>query len=353
MPQWAYPEDEKITHRLTYDDILIRPGYSHADSRLDCSPKWDGFASPIILANMDTLTNLQMAQALACEGILVPFHRFQSVDAQLAVIQEFASWKMELGKTDKQSVEQFTPIAASIGLPENGVERFERIQDQCSVLFLDVAYANNHKVVNEAARIRKTYSGTLVVGNVATKEAVRNFAGIANIIKCGVGSGAVCTTRIVTGCGVPQVGAILECVEEANKYNMGIIADGGIKYAGDIVKALCLGARYVMVGSLFAGTEESAGDGYDKRIYRGLASKDAQVDRFGNLPAWVAPEGISAVVPYKGPARKVAQILHASIRQGMAMVGVEHLKDLASEAVLQVVSPATKTENRPHILERY
>lgn len=350
MVSWAYESDKLIAHRLTYDDILIRPGYSSVSSRLDCSPTYRGGLSPVVLANMDTLTTVPMAKALAMEGISVPFHRFQSVTEQISMIEDFLAWKN--GFPD-DSIPGRVPTCAAVGLPDKKEERFERIVDYCNTIFLDVAYANTSEVLSEAARIRRKFKGNLVVGNIATREAVRNLSGLVDSIKCGVGSGAVCTTRIVTGCGVPQVGALIECVEEAEKSDISVIADGGVKHAGDIVKALCLGAKHVMVGSLFAGTEESAGDGYDKRIYRGLASKDAQVDRFGNLPGWVAPEGISAVVPYKGPARKVAQILHASIRQSMAMVGARTLEELKSGTVLQVVSPSTRYENRPHILDRY
>jgi len=349
MATWKYSEDKKIRHRLTYDDVLIRPGYSTAESRLDCQPMWSVFDkeySPIIVANMDTISTLNMAEAVAAEGVMVPFHRFQSVRDQLLMLQEFHAWKCEK-KFDRRVM-----CAAAVGLPEPE-ERFERIKEYCDVLFLDVAYAYNTQAIQEAERIRKSFDGILVVGNVATAEAVQHLEGIADLVKCGVGNGSVCTTRLVTGCGLPQVGALIECVEAGKEVGISVIADGGVKTAGDIVKALCLGAKYVMVGSMFAGTEESAGDGYDKRIYRGLASKDAQVDRFGSLPTWVAPEGISAVVSYKGPAERVVQVLHASIRQGMAMVGVTKLEDLARNSVLQVISPATKHENVPHILDRY
>ena len=159
MALWAYPEDEKIVHRLTYDDILIRPGYSTANSRLDCTPKYDGFVSPIMLANMDTLTTLQMAKTLSSEGILVPFHRFQSVKDQLETILAFRAWKSEF---TKPCIEMATPICAAVGLPEGNEERFERIAEHCGILFLDVAYANTEAVIREAERIRKKFDHKLI-----------------------------------------------------------------------------------------------------------------------------------------------------------------------------------------------
>jgi len=286
---------------------------------------------------MDTIATLEMALALGPLGILVPFHRFQSVESQIACIVAY----------NREKKENWAPCSAAIGIQDN--ERWATLKNYpLDYLFLDVAHAYTAKVLKLVSAVKNEYKGELVVGNVATRDAVLALkdAG-ADMIKIGVGCGSICTTRLVTGCGVPQVGALIECCD----VGIPIIADGGIKVSGDIVKALVLGANAVMIGSLFAGTDESAGSGTGRRPYRGMASKDAQTDRHGKLPEGIVPEGISTDVPYRGPVRRVAEDLIAGLRQGMAMVGAACLSDLINRKI-QVVSSATKLENEPHILYR-
>jgi IMP dehydrogenase len=181
---------------------------------------------------------------------------------------------------------------------------------------------------------------------VATADACKRLldAGAA-MVKVGIGPGSVCTTRLVTGCGVPQLSAVAECAAVGP-----IIADGGIKCSGDIVKALAAGATMVMVGSLFAGTDEAAGQrlrGIGGKVYYGMASREAGRVAGGNVP-----EGITATVPYAGSAAGIAGELLAGLRQGMAMVGARTLKELREKAIFERVSPATARENQPHIKER-
>lgn len=322
---------------LTFDDVLIRPAYSTLPSRLATDTKIDLFhgtrswnVQPIIVANMIDLTTPQMVETMYYEGIIVPVHRNQAVEGQLEALQFILSKK-----------DRMVPAAASIGL--NDRERAqELVKNGVDMLFLELAHAHTEQAIDEIKWIKKTFQDTyLVVGNIATKEAIEDIYSRSGScwIKCGIGPGAVCSTRIVTGCGVPQLSAIIEC----SSISTTVIADGGIRQSGDIVKALAAGARMVMIGSLFAGTDEAN----IEQIYSGMASREA-----GGVRDGLVPEGISVSVPYKGSAKKVARDLIAGLRQGMAMVGAKNLTELREKTVFQRVSQATIVENGPHILLR-
>ncbi|MGD9580370.1 MAG: IMP dehydrogenase, partial [Vampirovibrionia bacterium] len=183
----------------------------------------------------------------------------------------------------------------------------------------------------------------------------------ANAIKVGIGPGTICTTRIIAGIGVPQVTAILECVNVAKKYNIPVIADGGIKYSGDIVKALALGANTVMIGSLFAGTEESPGEiilyqGRSYKMYRGMGSigamKEGSKDRYfqDNVTSDIklVPEGIEGRVPYKGTLSTSIYQLLGGLRSGMGYMGAINLKELSQNAKFVKISPAGLKESHVH-----
>lgn len=180
----------------------------------------------------------------------------------------------------------------------------------------------------------------------------------ADCIKVGIGPGSICTTRVVTGIGVPQITAIIDCVEEANKHDIPIIADGGIKYSGDITKALACGASTVMAGSLFAGTEESPGDtilyeGKQYKEYRGMGSlaamKAGSGDRYfqSNTKKYV-PEGVEGRVAYKGPVGEVIYQLMGGLKSGMGYVGSANLEELYEKSKFIKISSASLIENHPH-----
>jgi IMP dehydrogenase len=321
---------------LTYDDILIRPAYSQLSSRTDASTNVylkvcnkEYIVQPIIPANMITIATEQMIHELSKLDIIVPAQRFQSKEEELASI--------------KLSKPFFK--AASVGIKER--DRTEFIAPHVDILFLELAHAHSKQAIEEAKWIIRNYpEKLLVVGNVATADACKAFRDVGvNMCKIGIGPGATCKTRTVTGCGVPQLSAVLECAPI-----MPVIADGGIKNSGDCIKALAAGASFVMIGSLFAGTDEAGTQrikGKGTKIYLGMASNEAGRVSSGNVP-----EGVAAEVPYSGNACEVANELLAGIRQGMAMVGAKNLEELREKAVFQRVSGATIIENQPHILFR-
>lgn len=342
--QW-YPE--KPNYLVSFNDVLIRPEFSELYSRFDSDPyftftcrgkSWK--LAPIIVANMHSLTTLTMYKVVSQMGVMVPFHRFQPIEQQMSDVREALEWAEEW--------KPMAPVSATIGL--NDRERTDRICCVVGFVFLELAHAYTQQVFDEVKYIRGRFPNVvLAVGNVGTAKACQALreAG-ADVCKIGVGSGSICTTRCVTGCGVPQLSSVVECSQE--RYP--IISDGGHTCGGDVVKSLAAGADFVMLGSMFAGTDEtgqSLGDG--TYLFRGMASKEEQLEH-GCLKQGIVPEGISARVPARGSARLVVEEMLGSIRQGMAMVGAATLAELRAKAVFQVVSPMVPYENQPHILFR-
>ena len=255
-------------------------------------------------------------------------------------------------------------VAAATTVGEDGHERTERlIAAGCDLIVVDTAHGHSRKVIEAVARIKKLSNSTQVIaGNVATAEATRALldAG-ADAVKVGIGPGSICTTRVVAGVGVPQLTAILNCVAEARKTGHPIIADGGVKFSGDITKAIAAGASAVMVGSLLAGTDESPGETYlyqgrTYKSYRGMGSVGAMArgsaDRYFQQEVKdtlkLVPEGIEGQVPYKGPVGAVLHQLVGGLRAGMGYVGARSLEELQARAKFVRISPAAIRESHTH-----
>ncbi|MGE8940721.1 IMP dehydrogenase [Leptospira interrogans] len=255
-------------------------------------------------------------------------------------------------------------VAAATTVGEDGHERTERlIAAGCDLIVVDTAHGHSSKVIEAVARIKKLSNSTQVIaGNVATAEATRALldAG-ADAVKVGIGPGSICTTRVVAGVGVPQLTAILNCVAEARKTGHPIIADGGVKFSGDITKAIAAGASAVMVGSLLAGTDESPGETYlyqgrTYKSYRGMGSVGAMArgsaDRYFQQEVKdtlkLVPEGIEGQVPYKGPVGAVLHQLVGGLRAGMGYVGARSLAELQARAKFVRISPAAIRESHTH-----
>lgn len=255
-------------------------------------------------------------------------------------------------------------VAAATTVGEDGHERTERlIAAGCDLIVVDTAHGHSIRVLEAVTRIKKLSNRTQVIaGNVATAEATRALidAG-ADAVKVGIGPGSICTTRIVAGVGVPQLTAIIDCGEEARKHGVPIIADGGVKYSGDITKAIAAGADCVMVGSLLAGTDESPGETYlyqgrTYKAYRGMGSVGAMArgsaDRYFQQEVKdtlkLVPEGIEGQVAYKGPVGTVLHQLVGGLRAGMGYLGARTLPELKSRAKFIRISPAGMRESHPH-----
>ncbi len=255
-------------------------------------------------------------------------------------------------------------VAAATTVGEDGQERTERlIAAGCDVVVVDTAHGHSLRVLEAVTRIKKLSNRTQVIaGNVATPEATLALidAG-ADGVKVGIGPGSICTTRIVAGVGVPQLTAILDCVEAASKSGTPIIADGGVRFSGDVTKAIAAGASCVMIGSLLAGTDESPGETYlyqgrTYKAYRGMGSIGAMArgsaDRYFQQEVKdelkLVPEGIEGQVPYKGQVGAVLHQLVGGLRAGMGYVGARDLAELKSRARFIRISPAAMRESHPH-----
>ena len=255
-------------------------------------------------------------------------------------------------------------VAAATTVGEDGFERTERlIAAGCDLIVVDTAHGHSRRVLDAVSRIKKLSNAVQVMaGNVATPEATEALidAG-ADCVKVGIGPGSICTTRIVAGVGVPQLTAISNCAEAAHKHGIPIIADGGIKFSGDIAKAIAAGADVVMVGSLLAGTDEAPGETYlyqgrTYKSYRGMGSVGAMArgsaDRYFQAEVRdtlkLVPEGIEGQVPYKGPVDAVLHQLVGGLRAGMGYCGAPTIADLHDKARFVRISPAAMRESHTH-----
>lgn len=334
---------------LTFDDVLLVPNHSEISSRRDTSltsPLTKNFTleTPIITANMDTITEAAMATAMAELGGLGSLHRFVTVDEQVQMVETIRK------EQERKGIK--APIAASIGVKQEGKERGDALVDAgVQIITLDIAHGDSIMMLEVLEYMKKKHPHVdVIAGNVATGQACRRLieAG-ADAVKCGIGPGSMCTTRIITGHGVPQLTAIALCAQEASKHNIPVIADGGIRNSGDMVKALCAGASSIMVGSIVSGTIETPGQiKSGKKLYRGMASKSAQVSWRGELPQGMAAEGEATMISCKGPVADVINELTGGIRSGMTYLGVEKVQDMAKVALFMEMSAAGAFESKPH-----
>jgi IMP dehydrogenase len=255
-------------------------------------------------------------------------------------------------------------VAAATTVGEEGYERTERlIEAGCDVIVVDTAHGHSAKVIDAVNRIKRlSNSAQLIAGNVATADATKALidAG-ADAIKVGIGPGSICTTRIVAGVGVPQLTAVMECAKEAARSGVPVIADGGIRFSGDVAKAIAAGAACVMIGSLLAGTDEAPGETYlyqgrTYKSYRGMGSVGAMArgsaDRYFQAEVRdtlkLVPEGIEGQVPYKGPMEAVVHQLVGGLRAGMGYLGARTILEFQKRAKFVRISPAGIRESHAH-----
>ncbi|MFD1708116.1 IMP dehydrogenase [Siminovitchia sediminis] len=252
-------------------------------------------------------------------------------------------------------------VAAAVGVSKDTYKRIEAlVKAQVDAIVVDTAHGHSAGVINTVHEIRKQYPDlNIIAGNVATAEGTRElYEAGADVVKVGIGPGSICTTRVVAGVGVPQITAIYDCATEARKHGKAIIADGGIKYSGDIVKALASGGHAVMLGSLLAGTAESPGEteifqGRQFKVYRGMGSEGAMEkgskDRYFQEDAKkFVPEGIEGRVPYKGPLADTVFQLIGGLRAGMGYCGAANLEVFREQSQFIRMTGAGLRESHPH-----
>jgi IMP dehydrogenase len=329
---------------LTYDDVLIVPQKSDVRSRRepDLSTRLTKnikISKPFISANMDTITETDMAIAMHNEGGFGILHRFMSISDQVAQIEKMKAAGVRY-------------LGASIGVNQDFKDRAKGLIDAgVNVMTIDIAHGHSVSMLETLKWLKDTYpSVEVIAGNVATPQATRDLieAG-ADAIKVGIGPGSMCTTRIITGCGVPQLTAVALCAEVAIAADVPLIADGGIKTSGDVVKALAAGADTVMLGSILSGTLETPGEiRHGKKQYRGMASKAAQVSWRGEVPEGMAPEGEATYVAIKGRVSDVINELSGGLRSGMSYINALTVREMRDNAVFLEMSSSGLSESRAH-----
>jgi len=331
-------------HGLTFDDVLIMPRKSEVRSRKDPSlksklTKTKFLETPIISANMDTVTEAKMAIAMHKFGGMGILHRFMNIEQQVSEIEQVKNCGA-------------TVISASIGVNADFKERAQALVNAgVNLMTIDIAHGHSIQMMDTLKWLKDTYPHVEVIaGNLATPDAAVDLieAG-ADAIKVGIGPGSMCTTRIITGCGVPQLTAIALCAEAAAPYGVPVIADGGIRTSGDMVKAFAAGASTIMLGSMLSGTIETPGEIVNgKKQYRGMASKKAQVSWRGDMPQGMAPEGESTYVTVKGHVEDVLHELCGGIRSGMTYINATTIEEMKEKALFMEMSANGISESRAH-----
>ena len=332
---------------LTFDDVMLVPGYNGIRSRQDVTTSVTAagrkFEIPIISANMDTVTEEAMSDAITGFGGMAILHRFMSIEDNVAMFRRV--------KNPKQT-------GISIGIGEESMPRAEAlIAAGAEIVCVDVAHGHSKEVNRTIRQLRERWGSNIMIiaGNVATYAGADYLAAAgADVIKVGIGPGSVCSTRMKTGFGVPQLTALQEC----RKVDRCVIADGGIKNPGDAVKALAAGADFIMMGGMLSGTDETPGeiitrknpDGSETRLkrFRGMASKEAQEEFMGGMAEWKTSEGVAVEVIAKGPVRNVVLDVMGGIRSGMTYCGALNIKQLQRKAQFMEITPAGFHEGTPH-----
>ena len=334
---------------FTYDDILLVPSYNHYESRrsvdisVECRRGKLHLQLPLMTANMDTITEAVMANFIGAKGGIGVLHRFMSIEDNVRMF--------------KQCV---YPTFVSVGCTDKDLERTEALRDAGALHFcVDVAHAHAKYVGKTLKTLRQMLGeeACIMAGNVATYAGADFLASCsADIVKVGIGGGSVCTTRIKTGFGVPNLTAIRNCT----RVDRSIVADGGIRYAGDIVKALAFGADFVMVGSMLAGTaptpgpilEKAGADGttYKFKVYRGMASSEVAQEYHGGVAEWKTAEGVAMEVPYREDADGIVADIIGGLRSGLTYGGAATIRELQRKLDYIEITPAGRTESLPHRL---
>ena len=334
-----------IDEGLAFDDVLLKPRYSSIKSRTEINlasafNDRHSLSLPIISAPMDTVSEAPMAAAMDEAGAMAVIHRYNSIEEQCKQIGALSTDCM---------------VAAAIGVSGDYIERAtELYRSGCRFFCIDIAHGH-HILMKEALKsLRETFGSevTIMAGNIATVHGFNDLADWgADVIRVGIGGGSICSTRIKTGHGVPTLQSVVDC--SRSDRDAKLVADGGIRTSGDIVKALAAGADFVMLGSLLAGTSEAPGrlfrdaDGGMRKVYRGMASKEAQIDWRGHT---ASVEGVTSSVPLKGPVKAILKDLERGIRSGLSYSGARSLREFQCYATFVRQTSAGATESSTHIV---
>ena len=346
-----------IKEALTFDDVLMLPRFSsilpsNTDISLQLTNKIK-LKVPFLSSAMDTVTESNMAIAMAQEGGIGVIHRNLNIKKQSSEIKKVKNKKLLVG--------------AAVGTNKEDFDRAKALIDSgADLIVIDTAHGHSKKVLEILSKLKKIKSKVpFCVGNIATGEAAKKlYNSGADIIKVGIGPGSICTTRMVAGIGVPQISAIMDVKKALNKKNIKIISDGGIKFSGDIAKALAAGADAIMMGSIFAGTDESPGKKFKSggktfKQYRGMGSIGAMSAGSANRyfqsnfkdKSKFVPEGVEGRVEYKGKVSKIIYQLQGGLRSSMGYIGAKSLKQINKRAKFVKITKAGFYESMVHSVE--
>ena len=352
---------------LTFDDVLLIPRESDVIlSEIDISAqltKKIRLNVPLLSASMDTVTESEMGIALANLGGIGIIHKNMSIEAQALEVQKVKEYKTDIEENKNAVVDSQGRliVGAGIGVTADMLERAKALIDaNVDVIVVDTAHGHSKNVIEHVKKLRATYPDIqLIAGNVVTPMATKALieAGV-DAVKVGIGPGSICTTRVIAGVGVPQVTAVYECAEVAKLYDVPIIADGGIKYSGDVVKAIAAGANTCMLGNILAGCAETPGEiethnGRRHKVYRGMGSiasmKLGSEDRYLQTGSKkFVPEGIEGYIPYKGPLEDIVYQLIGGLRAGMGYCGCRDIEELKNDSEFIKITPSGLHESHPH-----
>jgi IMP dehydrogenase len=350
---------DPIKEALTFDDVLLTPNYSNIlPSDVSTNTNLSGNINlqiPLLSSAMDTVTESKMAISIAKAGGLGIIHRNLDIKKQIIEIKKVISKKL--------------PVGAAVGAGSAEFKRAQALLKQnITMIVVDTAHGHTKKVAEIIKKIKKIKSKNtaLCAGNIATPEAAKFLANLGvDVIKVGIGPGSICTTRLVAGIGMPQLSAILAVKKGLKNKNIKIIADGGIKFSGDIPKALAAGADAVMIGSLFAGTDEAPGkiikkNGRFYKSFRGMGSIGAMnkgsADRYFQTKqkdkSKYVPEGVEGLVKYKGEVSNIIFQLVGGLKSSMGYLGRKNIKDLRKKAKFVKITKAGFYESMVHNIDQ-
>lgn len=352
---------------LTFDDVLLVPQYSEITPDMaDVSTKLTNTFKmnvPFLSAAMDTVSEHKLVTALALAGGLGVIHKNMSIADQAKEVEMVKNYEFDNEKYKRALIDKKGRlcVGAAIGVTADMMNRVHALMDSgVDVFVLDSAHGDSKNIINAIKNLRLEYpSMELIAGNVATYEGALDLmkAG-ASAVKVGMGPGSICTTRIIAGIGVPQLQAVMDCARASKEMNVPIIADGGIKYSGDVVKALAAGANTVMLGGLFATCEEAPGDIYESngkkyRTYRGMGSIEAMAkgstDRYFQTghKKFVA-EGVQGIVEVKTTVEELVFQLIGGLKAGMGYCGSKDIPTLQEKGTFIKITNNALLESHPH-----
>jgi len=345
--------------KLDFKDVLIRPKRSTLASRSQVSlprdftfknsgAKWSGV--PMFAANMDTVGTFEMAETFSKHECMVALHKHYTLEQ----FQTFVNKHEALSRENKEYRDPRNYIAVSTGILDRDLEKLEKVLSitQSNWICVDVANGYTEQFVNQVRKIRAKYPNhILIAGNVVTGEMTEELIlSGADIVKVGIGSGSVCTTRRLTGVGCPQLSAILECADAAHGLGGRIMSDGGLTSPGDVCKAFGAGADFVMMGGMLAGHDESAGElhtdietGKKSKIFYGMSSETAMHKYAGGVAGYRAGEGKTVLVPYRGSVENTILDILGGLRSCCTYVGASNLKELPRRTTFFMVKEQLNT----------